>query len=71
MDQRGAIHLTPNGMARAGEIYDRHQLLTAMFRQMGADPLLAKENACRVEHVISPELVELIRRSLEEGSQAS
>ena len=71
MDQRGAIHLTPNGMARAGEIYDRHRLLTAMFRQMGADPRLAEENACRVEHVISPELVELIRRSVEEESQAS
>ena len=71
MDQRGAIYLTPNGMARAGEIYDRHRLLTAMFRQMGADPRLAEENACRVEHVISPELVELIRRSVEEESQAS
>ncbi len=64
IDSSGVISLTEAGKKVAFDIYERHHLLTAMFVDLGADAALAEENACRIEHVISSDLVEIIRAHL-------
>lgn len=41
-------------------------MLTAVLEKIGADKELAEENACRIEHVVSEELLEVIRKYLAE-----
>ncbi len=56
------ITLTEAGEQKAKDIYDRHRVITDLLIKMGADRALAEENACRIEHVISPELFEIMKR---------
>ena len=42
-------------------MYERHRVITRVLRSMGADKELAEENACRIEHIISDELFEVLR----------
>lgn len=62
MDHEGFITLTPSGKAIADKIYERHQLLSAWLVRLGVDPKVAAEDACRMEHVISAESFEAIKR---------
>ncbi len=56
------ITLTPEGLAKATDIYDRHRVITELLMRMGAEKPLAEDNACRIEHVISPELFEIMKK---------
>ena len=58
----GEITLTESGEQRAREIYERHELITQFLMELGADVDVAEDNACRIEHVISPELVALLKK---------
>ena len=62
MDQEGYITLTPAGLAIADKIYERHQLLSRWLVALGVNPDTAAEDACRMEHVISSESFEAIKR---------
>lgn len=62
MDHDGFITLTPSGKAIADKIYERHRLLSSWLEQLGVDPKIAAEDACRMEHVISAESFEAIKR---------
>lgn len=62
MDHEGFITLTPSGKAIADKIYERHRLLSSWLEQLGVDPKVASEDACRMEHVISAESFEAIKR---------
>lgn len=55
VDPRGHITLTPDGLAVAERIYERHTLLSDCLTALGVDPQIAAEDACRMEHVISDE----------------
>ena len=61
IDGNEGITLTESGRKRAETTYEKHRIFTEMFVRMGADRQLAEENACRVEHVISDELFEIIK----------
>ena len=61
-DELGHVHLTEAGRQRAETIYDKHHLITRLLMHIGADPAEAENNACRIEHVVSDELTEVIRR---------
>ena len=60
IDKSGAIAFTKAGEDRATEIYNRHKVITQMLIKMGASDDLAEDNACRIEHVVSDELVKII-----------
>ena len=60
----GLIELTPEGLKKASEIYERHSIIMKLLIMMGASEDLAEENACRIEHVISPEILELFKNYL-------
>ncbi len=53
----GAITLTPRGERTARDVAGRHHALRAFFGEiLAVEPELADAAACRVEHVIPPEL---------------
>ena len=56
VDDLGYITLTDKGKEIADKIYERHTLLTGWLTSLGVDPEIAAEDACRIEHVISPEV---------------
>ena len=54
--------MTAAGQKKAEDIYEKHRVITDAFIRMGADAKLAEENACRVEHVVSDEMFDIIKR---------
>ena len=64
VSKEGFITLTDSGRAIAEMIYERHELLSAWLTRLGVDPETAAEDACRIEHVISAESLEAIKRHI-------
>lgn len=62
MDKEGFITLTSEGQRIAEGVYQRHILFTRWLQSLGVDPDVAAEDACRIEHVISEETFQAIRR---------
>lgn len=62
VDGDGMITLTDKGRAIAETIYERHTFLSDWLTALGIDPLIAAEDACRIEHVLSPESFAAIKR---------
>jgi DtxR family Mn-dependent transcriptional regulator len=55
----GHVELTEKGLEKAQEIYKRHRLISKFFQEILNVPYeIADEDACRVEHVVSPETLE-------------
>lgn len=62
VDKNGFIDLTDEGYDVAHKIYERHTLLTKFLTQLGVSRETASEDACRIEHHISDESFEAIKR---------
>jgi Mn-dependent DtxR family transcriptional regulator len=62
VSEQGFIVLTDSGRKLAEMIYERHQLLSDWLIRLGVDPKVAVEDACRIEHDISPESFEAIKK---------
>ena len=62
----GFITLTDEGLAQAEAIYERHTILTKMFKMLGVSDETAAEDACLIEHVLSDESFNAIKKHLEE-----
>ena len=60
----GYITLTPSGKEIAERIYERHTLLTAWLEYLGVDSKTAADDACRIEHVISAESFDAIKKHI-------
>lgn len=60
----GFIYLTDSGKAIAEMIYERHELLCSWLESLGVDKEIAAEDACRIEHVISPESFEALKKHI-------
>ena len=65
MDAHGILTLTESGTEIAEKILERHQILTRALVLLGVSEEIATEDACRIEHHISDETVEMIRKHLE------
>ena len=55
VNSAGHISLTEKGAEIAERIYERHTFLSSWLVELGVDPAVAAEDACRMEHVISAE----------------
>ena len=64
MDRDNLISLTDAGMEIARRIYTRHKVLTQYLMQLGVNEQTARQDACKIEHDISPETFEAIRAQL-------
>lgn len=65
MDENGYITLTPKGSQIAETMYERHTLLTDWLIFLGVDQKTAVEDACRVEHVISAQSFQAIKKHIQ------
>ena len=55
MDGDHSLHLTEKGRAVAEAIDERHQFFRERLIECGVDPIVADEDACRLEHALSAE----------------
>ena len=58
----GFIYLTESGKKIAEMIHERHELLTAWLTRLGVPEEIASEDACKLEHVLSKESFEAIKK---------
>lgn len=64
----GEIILTENGRKKAEEIYEKHILITRfLINTLGVSFNIAEKDACRIEHVISNETFERIKKYLDKN----
>ena len=65
MDESGYITLTEAGRVVAEATFERHQVITRLFMELGVSEEVAAEDACKVEHVISEETFAALKVHLE------
>ncbi len=66
MDEEGYISLTDKGREIAETILERHMLISDWLIHLGVDKTIAAQDACRMEHVISQESFEAIKKHVED-----
>jgi Mn-dependent DtxR family transcriptional regulator len=64
VEKEGYIQLTETGLATAEKILNRHTILTQLLLRLGVSPETASGDACRIEHVVSDETFDAIRKHL-------
>ena len=65
--EEGFIYLTESGMEIAQMIYTRHEILSSFLVNIGVAKEIAEEDACKIEHVISAESFDALRKYLTEN----
>lgn len=68
VNDNGFIQLTDSGKAIAEMIYERHSFLSKWLISLGVDKKTASDDACRIEHDISPESFAAIKAFVEKMS---
>lgn len=69
MEKDGQLKLTGEGLRVASSIYERHRLLTDWLVHLGVSPETAAEDACKIEHDISEETFQCLKRHAQEPGQ--
>ncbi|MDD6339848.1 MAG: metal-dependent transcriptional regulator [Butyrivibrio sp.] len=64
MDNSGYITLTESGKKRAEDVLERHTVLSDLLIHIGVSKETALADACKVEHDLSEESFEAIKRVL-------
>ena len=70
MDDGFFLHLTNIGREVAEQIYEKHRFFTERLIAAGVDPKIAEADACRIEHVISEESFQRLKKSTQEKEQS-
>ncbi len=65
VDSDGYLSLTELGREVAEKMYDRHRLLTSFLVHLGVPEEIAQEDACKIEHHISDESFNAIKKRVE------
>ena len=66
MDDAGHITLTEQGRIIAERVYNRHKVLSTYLMALGVEESIARADACRIEHVISQESFDCIKKHAEQ-----
>ncbi len=64
VDKDGFITLTKSGLAIANKIYERHQVLSKLLIDLGVSEQTAIDDACKIEHDISDETFDIIKKRI-------
>ncbi|WP_027728525.1 metal-dependent transcriptional regulator [Treponema sp. C6A8] len=64
--EKGNIILEEKGREIAERIYERHRVLTAVLTNIGVPEDVAENDACKMEHVISEETFNCIKKHVED-----
>lgn len=68
MEADGRLVLTEKGMQKATSVLERHLILTRYINEvLGVSQEIAEKDACRIEHIISPETFEGIKKQLKKA----
>ena len=67
VDNDGFITLTDIGLEVSKKIYERHSIISKLLIRLGVDEETATADACKIEHVISDESFEAIKKALSEN----
>ena len=62
VDSNGYITLLPSGKEIAEKMYERHTTLSNWLVDIGVPKEIATDDACRIEHIISTETFEAIKK---------
>lgn len=65
VDSDGFITLTEAGLSVALKIFERHTVISKLLTRLGISEKTAAEDACKIEHVISDETFEAVKKYLE------
>ena len=63
----GTLSLTELGLQFAEKIYEKHRFFTERLIAAGVDPKTAEQDACEIEHAISTEAFQKLKKALEDG----
>ena len=70
VNQENHIFLTEEGLRIASRVFERHEVLTQMLTQLGVSHETAVRDACKIEHDLSDETFEAIKRHMaQHGAQ--
>lgn len=69
MKPNGYLELTQSGLTLAKKIYERHTVLTKLLMALGVDEKIAAEDACKMEHVISDETFDAMKKHISQYSK--
>lgn len=64
VSEDGYLQLTDEGQKIAESVYERHTLLTDWLVHLGVDPQIAASDACKMEHDITPESYEAMKKCI-------
>lgn len=62
--EEGFIYLTESGKEIAEMVYERHEVISECLVKLGVDKEIADEDACRIEHILSEESFEAIKKAV-------
>lgn len=65
MESDGCLNLTEQGITAAKSIFERHNVLTEFLVRIGVSEETASNDACKIEHVISEETINSIKKFIE------
>lgn len=71
VSKAGFITLTDKGMQIATSVYERHQVLSNWLISLGVDPETAVDDACEMEHQISDESFQAIKKFINEHTSST
>ena len=66
MDEHHCVHLTQRGLQIAESTLDKHGMLLALLQNLGVPGEIATEDACAIEHNLSPETYSALKQLLNE-----
>ena len=69
MDDQGHITLTQTGQDIADKMYERHIMLSNWLIYLGVDEKTAVEDACKIEHVLSSQSFQAIKKHITQGNE--
>lgn len=67
VDDHSLLHLTPSGLQVAERIYERHLFFRRQLVDAGVDPETAEREACLMEHALSEDSFEKLKRQYQAG----
>ncbi len=71
VSEGGFINLTESGRARAESVLERHTILSDWLISLGVSKETALADACRVEHDLSEESFDAIKRAVKKSEPTS
>lgn len=70
MDEEHTVHSTDHGRAVAQDTKTKHSLLFELLQNIGVPGAVAAEDACAMEHNLSPENYETLKQLIKERQLA-